>query len=75
MHHVDIEIVTDQQRLRPEKSEVERLWAANDKARELLRWQPEYSGREGFQRGLRKTVEWFSSPAQLANYKSSIYNL
>ena len=72
---VDIEIATDQQRLRPEKSEVERLWAANDKARELLSWSPEYSGRQGFQRGLSKTVEWFSNPVQLANYKSSIYNL
>lgn len=72
---VQVQIVTDRQRLRPEKSEVERLWAANDKARELLKWQPEYGGREGFRRGLIKTVEWFSNPAQLASYKSDLYNL
>jgi dTDP-glucose 4,6-dehydratase len=71
----DIQIVTDKQRLRPEKSEVERLWASNDKARELLGWQPQYGGLEGFRRGLRETVTWFRNPANLAHYKSDIYNL
>jgi NAD dependent epimerase/dehydratase len=52
----EIEIITDQQRLRPEKSEVERLWASNDKARELLGWQPQYAGIEGLRRGLAETV-------------------
>lgn len=70
-----IEIITDEQRLRPEKSEVERLWAANDKARELLGWQPQYGGLDGFRRGLTETVAWFSEPSHLAPYKSDIYNL
>lgn len=71
----DIEIITDRQRLRPETSEVERLWASNEKARELLGWQPQYGGLEGFRRGLTETVAWFSKPSHLAAYKSDIYNL
>ena len=70
-----IEIITDEQRLRPEKSEVERLWAANAKARELLGWSPDYSGRDGFIRGLKHTVAWFREPDNLSAYKSDIYNL
>jgi NAD dependent epimerase/dehydratase len=72
---VKIDIITDEQRLRPEKSEVERLWAANKKARELLNWQPKYGGLEGFRRGLAETAGWFSKPSHLAAYKSDIYNL
>jgi nucleoside-diphosphate-sugar epimerase len=72
---VEIEIVTDDQRLRPEKSEVERLWAANDKARELLHWQPRYGGLAGFRRGLAETVEWFSNSAHLKSYRADVYNL
>ena len=47
----DVEFVSDEQRLRPAGSEVERLWADNRKARELLGWQPQYGGRDGFRRG------------------------
>lgn len=72
---VEIAIITDEQRLRPEKSEVERLWAANDKACELLGWHPQYGGLDGFCRGLAETVSWFSKPSHLASYKSDIYNL
>ncbi len=70
-----IEIVTDEQRLRPEKSEVERLWASNDKAKALLGWQPKFGGREGFSRGIKETISWFCEPVNLAAYKSDIYNL
>lgn len=72
---VEIEILTDEQRLRPEKSEVERLWASNEKARKLLGWQPKYGGLEGFCQGLTETVAWFSEPAHLAPYKFDTYNL
>ena len=72
---VTIEIETDDQRLRPENSEVERLWASNTKARELLGWQPAYGGRDGFLRGLTETVAWFREPTNLAAYKADIYNL
>jgi NAD dependent epimerase/dehydratase len=72
---VDIEVISDEQRLRPEKSEVERLWADNTKARDLLAWQPKYGGLEGFQRGLKETVAWFRDPAHLKRYKSDLYNI
>ena len=72
---VDVEFQTDEQRLRPEKSEVERLWASNDKARDLLGWQPEYGGLEGFRRGVIETADWFSDPQNLSTYKTDIYNL
>jgi dTDP-glucose 4,6-dehydratase len=71
----EIEIETDAQRLRPEKSEVERLWADNTKAKTLLNWEPIFAGREGLKRGLQETVEWFSSPENLRKYKSDVYNI
>ena len=70
-----IEIQTDDKRLRPEKSEVERLWADNSKAKKLLGWAPLYGGRDGLRRGLEDTVVWFTNPANLANYKADIYNI
>ncbi len=72
---VDVEIVTDEARIRPETSEVQRLWADNNKARELFGWQPNYGGREGFKRGLLETADWFRQPANLAGYKTNIYNI
>jgi dTDP-glucose 4,6-dehydratase len=75
MMGVEIEILTDDQRLRPERSEVERLWASNEKAREMLGWQPQYGGLDGFRRGLDETVAWFRKSSHLALYKSDIYNL
>ena len=71
----DIEIETDEIRLRPEKSEVNRLWADNSKAKRLLDWEPEYGGRDGFRRGLKETAEWFTNPENLKKYKSDIYNI
>lgn len=73
--NVEIEILTDEARLRPENSEVERLWAGNAKAKELFGWQPEYGGREGFKRGLAETAGWFTEPDNLRAYKTDIYNL
>jgi outer membrane receptor protein involved in Fe transport len=73
--NVEIEIITDEVRLRPENSEVERLWADNAKAKQLLGWQPSHSGRDGFKRGLAKTAEWFSQADNLRGYKADIYNL
>jgi len=72
---VDIEIESDESRLRPAGSEVERLWADNRKARELFGWAPAYAGEEGFVRGLKETVEWFTKPGNLAHYKTGIYNV
>lgn len=71
----EIEIVTDEARLRPENSEVERLWADNRKAKNLLGWAPSYGGHDGFRRGLAETVAWFRDPANLASYKADRYNI
>jgi len=72
---LEVECVTDEARLRPEKSEVERLWADNRKARRLLGWEPEYAGLEGFRRGLAETIEWFQNPDNLRLYKAGQYNI
>jgi dTDP-glucose 4,6-dehydratase len=72
---IEINIVTDEQRLRPEKSEVERLWADNSKAWAVLDWKPQYGGLEGFRCGLVETVAWFSQTSHLVSYKSDLYNL
>ncbi|WP_018394639.1 NAD-dependent 4,6-dehydratase LegB [Bacillus sp. 37MA] len=70
-----IEIETDEIRLRPGKSEVERLWADNQKAKELLGWVPSYGGVEGFKRGMKETADWFSNPVNLSQYKADVYNI
>lgn len=72
---VDIAILCDNERLRPEKSEVERLCADNSKARELLDWQPAYAGMTGLRRGLSETIDWFQSPENLSLYRAESYNL
>ncbi len=71
----EIEIETEPARLRPEKSEVERLWADNSKAKKLLGWQPTYAGKEGLRRGLEETVTWFTDPTNLKVYKAHLYNI
>ena len=71
----DIEILTDEARLRPAQSEVERLWADNSKALELFGWAPNYADREGFKCGLAETAEWFSDADNLRGYKADIYNI
>jgi NAD dependent epimerase/dehydratase len=72
---VKIDIVGDGQRLRPENSEVERLYASNDKARDLLDWAPRFGGLDGLRRGLNETVAWFREPEHLRLYKPQIFNL
>ena len=73
--NAEIDIQTDEIRLRPEKSEVERLWADNRKAHECFGWQPAYAGREGLKRGLAETVNWFLQEQNLRAYKADIYNV
>ena len=71
----DIDIECDAERLRPENSEVERLFASYAKAEQQMGWTPQFGGLEGFKRGLAKTIEWFSDPRHLARYRTEIYNL
>jgi NAD dependent epimerase/dehydratase len=70
-----IEIESDDRRLRPTASEVERLLADASLARELLGWQPAHGGHDGFRRGLTETIAWFREPANLARYKAELYAL
>ena len=72
---IELEILSDEQRLRPEKSEVERLWADNTKAKDQLNWSPHYAGQEGLRRGLKETVGWFTNPENLSAYKVGQYTL
>ena len=71
----DIEIVTDEERLRPQKSEVDRLFAGTQKAIDLFDWAPEYGGREGFRRGLEATIQWFLNPTHQSFYKLDRYSI
>jgi NAD dependent epimerase/dehydratase len=72
---VKIEIETDECRLRPDASEVERLFSSTEKVRALTSWRPEFGGLDGFRCGIAKTVEWFRDPCNLARYKHDIYNI
>ena len=71
----EVRIVGDDQRLRPDGSEVERLWADNSRARDVAGWTPDYAGRDGFRRGLEATAAWFGDPANLRRYKAGRYNI
>ena len=71
----DVAIETDEARIRPADSEVERLWADNAKVRRLTGWEPAYGGVDGFLRGLAETIEWFSCPENLKGYKPHLYNI
>ena len=66
-----IELIVDEQRIRPEKSEVFRLCCDNRKIRELTSFQPRYSIRQG----LQETIDWFTYSGNLAKYKADIYNV
>jgi NAD dependent epimerase/dehydratase len=63
-----VEITRDPLRMRPEASEVDRLFAGIKKAEERFRWAPGHGGIDGFKRGIAHTVEWFADPAHLARY-------
>jgi NAD dependent epimerase/dehydratase len=71
--NVELEIITDEQRLRPEGSEVNRLFGDNNRLRQLTDWQPAYGGLDGFRRGLACTAKWFSDPTNLARYRPGSY--
>lgn len=72
---VEIRIETEDTRLRPDASEVERLWCDNRKAAEMIGWQPAHAGLTGFQRGLKATIDWFANPTNRAGYKAHLYNV
>lgn len=67
----DVEFLIDDQRLRPGKSEVFRLWCDNSKINGMTGFKAAYSIREG----LEKTIEWMVRPDNLSKYKADIYNV
>lgn len=71
----DAPVRTDERRLRPPGSEVDRLCAGNALARELTGWEPELVGDEGLLEGLRRTIAWFGDPANLARARGGRYTL
>lgn len=72
---VEITIETEDQRMRPENSEVERLLADTEKAQEIMGWNPQYGGLDGLRKGLEETVKWFQNPDNLKLYKTNQYNI
>ena len=66
----DAEFITDDQRLRPEKSEVFRLLCDNSLINNLTGFEPQFT----IEQGLQKTINWFLNPKNLKKYKSDIYN-
>ena len=71
----NIKVSVDKKRIRPKKSEVDRLISKNKKAKKLLNWKPKYSGQQGFYKALEITINWFKDPKNLKLYKSDTYNV
>jgi NAD dependent epimerase/dehydratase len=69
--HTEVTFIEDQTRLRPQNSEVFRLWGNNQKIKSLTGYTPEYS----IEKGLQETIDWFLNPDHLNRYKANIYNL
>lgn len=67
----DVNFVVDKNRIRPGKSEVQRLWCDNTKINTLTGFVPQI----GIEEGLKRTAEWFTNPENLKNYKTNIYNV
>ena len=67
----DVKFISEEQRIRPEKSEVFRLWGDNSLIKKLTGFEPEYSLKEG----LRETIDWFTKTENLKMYKTDIYNV
>jgi NAD dependent epimerase/dehydratase len=65
------EIKQDEKRVRPENSEVMRLYGSNKKLKELTNWEQKYSLKQG----LQETINWFSKENNLKQYKAGIYNV
>ena len=71
MINPEARLIQDNQRIRPEKSEVRRLFGSDEKLRKLTGWEQKYSLEEG----LAETVDWFKNPENLKGYKPGRYNV
>jgi dTDP-glucose 4,6-dehydratase len=66
-------VTEDPARVRPENSEVERLWSDSSKIESAFGWKPSHSGRDGLYRGLEKTYAWFRDHSNEAGYDPKRY--
>lgn len=73
--NVDIDIESDEKRIRPKNSEVNRLFGDNSLIKKYTNWNPKYSNLEGFKKGLEITIEWFQNPLNIELYKSGKYTI
>ena len=71
----EIEISCEKERLRPKNSEVERLFGDNTLIKKLTDWSPDYASLEGFKRGLKITIDWFTYSDNLKFYRPNKYKL
>ncbi|MEI6576812.1 MAG: NAD-dependent 4,6-dehydratase LegB [Bacteroidota bacterium] len=67
----EVEVISDEERIRPEASEVERLLADNSKALQLMDWKPGHS----LEQGLSETIAWFKDPQNLSHFKAGLYTI
>ena len=72
-HAKQLKVISDKQRIRPKKSEVNRLISKNSKAKRLIKWKPMYSGIKGFEKGIREMCQWFIINRK--KFKSKVYNV
>ena len=65
-----INVLTDSKRVRPDRSEVNRLCCSNKLAKNILNWKPSFKGKFGLAKGIKSTLKWYSIKENLKKYKS-----
>ena len=68
-------ILSDGKRYRPNKSEVNRLWGCNKKAKKLLGWKPQYTGIKDFKKAILETINWYKIPKNLEKFDPKQFNI
>jgi nucleoside-diphosphate-sugar epimerase len=71
----EINLVSESIRIRPKNSEVNRLYGENNLIKDLTNWSPKFSGKDGFRKGILKTVDWFLKDSNTQFYKFNEYNI
>ena len=69
----DVKVDKSSERIRPAKSEVNRLCASNNKAKKLLNWKPKFVGKKGLKKGLLKTIDWYRKNSDLKEFDRKLY--
>lgn len=68
-------ISPDNNRIRPKLSEVNRLYVSSKRLQSITSWKPQYSGLEGFTKGIEETIKWFKEPYNMQKYQSISYQV